>query len=216
MKRASYLEARVKKAAENGLLEAKIWDFIQSKGNATMKDLSDKFERHEAGPGVGLLKRLGVSLEGGSFSYDDAESISKTISERTAFIQSPSIDNPLIDHFKGRKNLIEIVEMVTRTWKITSTGKSVPSSDLEEVVKIAEITPELLQGQDWKNAEFRPYDVSLEASMPRSGRSHPMQALIERIRSIFLEMGFSELVDDYVQTAGWNMDALFIPSRPPC
>ena len=203
------------KAAENGLLEAKIWDFIQSKENATMKDLSEKFERHEAGPGVGLLKRLGVSLEGGSFSYDDAESITKTISERTAFIQSPSIDSPLIDHFKGRKNLIEIVEMVTRTWKITSTGKSVPTSDLEEVVKIAEITPELLQSQDWKNAEFRPYDVSLEASMPRSGRSHPMQALIERIRSIFLEMGFSELVDDYVQTAGWNMDALFIPQDHP-
>ena len=51
--------------------------------------------------------------------------------------------------------------------------------------------------------------------MPRSGRSHPMQALIERIRSIFLEMGFSELVDDYVQTAGWNMDALFIPQDHP-
>ena len=42
-----------------------------------------------------------------------------------------------------------------------------------------------------------------------------MQALIERIRSIFLEMGFSELVDDYVQTAGWNMDALFIPQDHP-
>ena len=42
-----------------------------------------------------------------------------------------------------------------------------------------------------------------------------MQALIERIRSIFLEMGFSELVDDYVQSAGWNMDALFIPKTIP-
>ena len=28
-------------------------------------------------------------------------------------------------------------------------------------------------------------------------------------------MGFSELVDDYVQTAGWNMDALFIPQDHP-
>ena len=28
-------------------------------------------------------------------------------------------------------------------------------------------------------------------------------------------MGFSELVDDYVQTAGWNMDALFIPQDYP-
>ena len=42
-----------------------------------------------------------------------------------------------------------------------------------------------------------------------------MQALIERIRAIFLEMGFSELVDDYVQSAGWNMDALFIPQDHP-
>ena len=203
------------KAASNGLLEARIWDFIQSSDSTTMKDLSDNFERHEAGPGVGLLKRLGVSLEGGTFTYDKPDEIAKTIAERNAFIQSPSIDSPLLDHFKGRKNLIEIVEMVTRTWKITSDGKSISPSELEEVVKIAEITPELLQSEDWKNAEFRPYDVSLEASMPRSGRSHPMQALIERIRSIFLEMGFSELVDDYVQTAGWNMDALFIPQDHP-
>ena len=50
-------------------------------------------------------------------------------------------------------------------------------SELEEVTRIAEITPELLQS-DGRDAEFRPYDVSLEASM-RAGRSHPMQALIE-------------------------------------
>ena len=203
------------KAATDGLLEARIWEFIQSRSNTTMKDLSANFERHEAGPGVGLLKRLGVSLEGGSFAYDDPVEITKAISKRTDFINSPSIESPLLEHFKGRKNLIEVVEMVTRTWKITSDGKSIASSELEEVVKIAEITPELLQSEDWKNAEFRPYDVSLQAAVPRSGRSHPMQALIERIRSIFLEMGFSEIVDNYVQTAGWNMDALFIPQDHP-
>ena len=42
-----------------------------------------------------------------------------------------------------------------------------------------------------------------------------MQALIERIRSVFLEMGFSEIEGDYVQSAGWNMDALFIPQSHP-
>ncbi len=124
-------------------------------------------------------------------------------------------DNPLCEHFKGRRNLIEIVEMVSRTWRITDSGMDIPEDDLREVISIAEITPELLQSDEWKNAQFRPYDVSLEASIPRSGRSHPMQALIERIRSIFLEMGFSELVDDYVQTAGWNMDSLFIPQDHP-
>ena len=180
-----------------------------------MKDLSANFERHEAGPGVGLLKGLGVSLDSGSFSFDKPEECVKTRLLKEHFIQSPTIDSPLLDHFKGSeksnrncRNGYEDLENYLR-WKVRNP------SELQEVVKIAEITPELLQSEDWKSAEFRPYDVSLEASMPRSGRSHPMQALIERIRSIFLEMGFSELVDDYVQTAGWNMDALFIPQDHP-
>ena len=86
---------------------------------------------------------------------------------------------------------------------------------LEERKQISEITPELLQSGEWKDADFRSFDVTLESATPRTGRSHPMQELIERIRRIFLEMGFSELVDDYVQTAGWNMDALFIPQDHP-
>ncbi len=203
------------KAVKDGLLEERLWDYIKDNKSATMADLSSNFERHEAGPGIGLLKGLGVSLEGGKFSCNSPEQVTKKIAERTDFINSPTIDSPLIDHFKGRKNLIEIVEVITRTWTITESGKVVSDSDLEEVVKISEITPELLQGDSWKDAEFRPYDVSLEASIPRSGKSHPMQALIERIRSIFLEMGFSEIVEDYVQTAGWNMDALFIPQDHP-
>jgi len=203
------------KAVKDGLLEERLWNYIKENKSATMADLSSNFERHEAGPGIGLLKGLGVSLEGGKFSCNSPEQVTKKIAERTDFINSPTIDSPLIDHFKGRKNLIEIVEVITRTWTITESGKVVSDSDLEEVVKISEITPELLQGDSWKDAEFRPYDVSLEASIPRSGKSHPMQALIERIRSIFLEMGFSEIVEDYVQTAGWNMDALFIPQDHP-
>jgi phenylalanyl-tRNA synthetase alpha chain len=203
------------KAVENGLLEARLWAWIQERDSPSMNDLSDAFERHEAGPGVGLLKKLGVSLEGGVFTCEDPQGVQKEIDSRTAFLNSPSLDDPLYAHFKGRRNLIEDVGKITRTWTITTSGSAITSDELDEVVKIAEITPELLQGDDWRDAEFRPYDVGLAATMPRSGRSHPMQALIERIRSIFLEMGFSEIVEDYVQTAGWNMDALFIPQDHP-
>ena len=125
-----------------------------------MKEISQNFERHEAGPGIGLLKGLGVKIEGGKFGCDNPEDVSMKITERTKFIRTPTIDNPLLEHFKARKNLIEIVEAVTRTWSITKAGKTVEQNQLEEVVKIAEITPELLQSDGWKNAEFRPYDVS--------------------------------------------------------
>ncbi len=86
---------------------------------------------------------------------------------------------------------------------------------MEEVEQIGEITPELLQGESWRDAEFKPFDVNAPAPIPAGGRPHPMQALIERIRSVFLEMGFSEIEGDYVQSAGWNMDALFIPQSHP-
>lgn len=203
------------KAAVEGLLEKKIWDWVQSQDKPTMQNLSEKFERHEAGPGIGLLKGLGVRIDSGNFVTENPDEISKIIEERTAFIHDLQGTEEMIEHFKGRKGLIESVVVITRNWSITKSGKDMDESKLTEITQIAEITPELLQGDSWRDAEFRPYDVELEASMPRSGRSHPMQALIERIRSIFLEMGFSEIVEDYVQSAGWNMDALFIPQDHP-
>ena len=148
------------KAVVDGLLEARLWEYIQSNPEATMKDLSSQFERHEAGPGIGLLKGLGVSIQGGKFTTDNPTSVSNKIAERTEYIQSPSIGHELFEHFKGRKNLVEVVELVSRTWTVTKTGSSVSPEDLEEVIKIAEITPELLQSDDWKEAQFRPYDVS--------------------------------------------------------
>ncbi len=139
-------------AVANGLLEARLWEFIQANPNSTMKDISQNFERHEAGPGIGLLKGLGVRLDGGKFAYDNPDEVSRNISERTNFINSPNIDSPLLEHFKGRKNLIEIVEAVTRTWSITKSGKDDDTQVLEEDVKIDEINPELLQSDRWKNA----------------------------------------------------------------
>ena len=208
------------KAKENGLLESRIWNWITHSDTPSMAALQSEFERHEAGPGVGLLKRLGVQLEAGVFVTSNPSAVDAGIEARTAFIQSlpaasDSLDVELMEHFKSRRGLIESVISTTRTWSITKKGESIDDETLVEKQSISEITTELLQSDAWKEADFRPFDVTLESATPRTGRSHPMQALIERVRSIFLEMGFSELVDDYVQTAGWNMDALFIPQDHP-
>lgn len=210
-------------AHKNGLLEHRIWSWMndhEDEHPPTMKGLQEAFERHEAGPGVGLLKQLGVSIEGGLLVASNPDEITRAIAERTDFLTSlpaldDTLDQSLLNHFSARKNLIKVVERTVRHWSLTAEGQHVSSDDLQETVVISELTPELLQGEAWKSAEFRAFDVTLEAATPRTGRSHPMQALIERVRSIFLEMGFSELVDDYVQSAGWNMDALFIPQDHP-
>ena len=213
-------------AALDGLLESRIWNWLQESDDSkrTMQGLfSAGFERHEAGPGVGLLKSLGVNVESGSFVWSDENAITNSIDQRSEFIQVLSdsamdieaLDSELVKHFQGRKGLIEIEESTTRTWTLTKAGKEIKPDELKDVQQIGEITPELLQGESWRDAEFKPFDVNAPAPIPAGGRPHPMQALIERIRSVFLEMGFSEIEGDYVQSAGWNMDALFIPQSHP-
>lgn len=214
------LDAEGEKAIASGLLEQRLWDWMTAVNEPSMRALQTEFERHEAGPGVGLLKQLGVSIDGGILVAQDPSHVELVLKKRLDFLNAlpaemVEIDSEMLQHFRQRKGLITSLEQTIRSWSITVAGNAVLGEQLKESVVISELTPELLQTDDWKDAEFRAFDVTLESATPRRGRSHPMQALIERIRSVFLEMGFSELVDDYVQTAGWNMDALFIPQDHP-
>ena len=221
-----YLGPDGKKALQEGLLELKIWSWIvnQDEDDQSMKSLmSAGFERGEISTGIGILKGLGVTIDSGRLVIEDEKAISNSIEARSTFIQSLSegpiasseLDEGMLEHFSTRGSLIEFEESVFRTWRLTKTGSAIEGANLEEVQYIGELTPEMLQTEAWRNGEFKPFDVKLPAPIIAGGRRHPMQALIERIRSVFLEMGFSEIDGDYVQSAGWNMDALYIPQSHP-
>ncbi len=206
-----------KVAIEKGLLESRLWNWllVQPEDSRGMGDLQAAgiVEKHETGIGIGLLKGLGVSIDSGSLKLpSETSSVDMEIARRTAFL-SELKEGELLEHFKGRKGLIQSTEVITRLWRITSQGSTV--TELEESEEVVELTPEMLQGEEWRDLAFKSFDPELKATTPSGGRPHPMQSLIERIRSIFLEMGFSEISGDYVQTAGWNMDALFIPQDHP-
>ena len=215
-----------KKAVDDRLLESRLWDWIrnQDEGQRDMGSLmSSGFDRSESGPGIGILKGLGVEVLSGNLVFSNEEEITHEINLRTDFIKSLSgsslesstLDEDMVSHFSSRSGLLEFEEITTRTWRLTKSGYSVDQSELVENQVIGELTPEMLQTDSWKGGEFKPFDVQAPAPTPMGGRRHPMQSLIERIRSVFLEMGFSEIDGDYVQSAGWNMDALFIPQSHP-
>ena len=213
------------RASNDGLLETRIWNWLvsQKPEDRTMSALSSTLERHEAGPGVGLLKAMGCTLESGTLVITDESGIVSEIEKRSDFINSLSegpkeqshLDEEMLSHFSGRKGLIVQEDRVSRTWSLTKQGKNSDLSELEDVEMIGEVTPELLQSEAWRDADFKPFDINAPAPTPSGGRPHPMIALIEMIRSIFLEMGFSEIEGDFIQSAGWNMDALFIPQSHP-
>ena len=215
-----------RKALNDGLLESRLFTWIlnQPDDQRMVSTMSQSFEKSESGPGVGLLKRLGIALERGAFALpDDTSEIETTLAERNEFIQTigengideGELDSEMVVAFRSRKSIIETNDTVTRTWQLSADGRDVDSESLTEKTQIVDLTPEMLQGDDWREAEFKRYDVDLPAPTPAGGRPHPMQSLIQRIRSIFLEMGFTEIEGDFVRTAGWNMDSLFIPQTHP-
>ena len=215
-----------KKAVEGDLLESRLWDWIrnQDEGHRDMRSLmSSGFDRSESGPGIGILKGLGVEIVSGNLVFSNEGEISDEINRRTDFIRSLSdsaveystLDEDMVSHFSSRSDLLEFEEVTSRTWRLTKSGSSVERSALIEGQVIGELTPEMLQTESWKGMEFKSFDVQAPAPIPMGGRRHPMQSLIERIRSVFLEMGFSEIDGNYVQSAGWNMDSLFIPQSHP-
>ena len=70
------------KSVEIGLLESRLWDWLISMESnlRTMKNLLDSnFDRHETGPGVGILKGLGVTIEKGIFNLGNESEISSII-----------------------------------------------------------------------------------------------------------------------------------------
>ncbi len=213
-------------ASDEGLLESRLWNCLSSlpESDRTMERLFEEgFERHQVGPGIGLLKSMGLSIDSGKLVTNDESSIENEMMLRKKFLSSLSeapvprsqLDDSMISHFLGRKGLIVVEEQISRTWALTKEGSSIDQATLVHVEMIGEVTPDLLQGDDWRGAKFKPFDVNSPAPMPTGGRPHPMQALIERIRKVFLEMGFSEIEGDFIQSAGWNMDALYIPQSHP-
>ncbi len=61
----------------------------------------------------------------------------------------------------------------------------------------------------------RSYDVTLAAERIYPGKKHPYQRLIDKMREIMLEMGFTEIKGEIIQSSFWNFDALFQPQDHP-
>jgi phenylalanyl-tRNA synthetase alpha chain len=85
--------------------------------------------------------------------------------------------------------------------------------ELKEVIK--DLTPELLKTGGWKGKEFLRYDVRIPSKTIFTSKFHPYERIIRECREIFLEMGFTEIKGNFVQSSFWNFDALFQPQDHP-
>jgi phenylalanyl-tRNA synthetase alpha chain len=126
-----------------------------------------------------------------------------------------AIDPGLIRNLKSRRDLVKERESVRREIALTPAGEKIVAAGLDLKEEVAQPTTDLLRSGKWREVEFRRYDAKSFAPLIRPGKRHVLGAYIEKIRRIFLSMGFTEIQGDFVLPAFWNFDALFQPQDHP-
>lgn len=125
----------------------------------------------------------------------------------------------------AERGLLTATERSTRTLELTSEGHAyratLDPAQLESSKEVNQITPELIgrwaemTPEERASHEIRGFDFNVEVAGKHPGKAHPLTQMMSQIRQIFWNMGFEEIAGDYVESAYWNMDALFIPQDHP-
>lgn len=202
------------------LPERLIFDIIKEKGEVALEELSKMFPRNVIGVGIGHLRRYGIPVENGKLKFKNVED---EIREREKLIdrmhgecvKEEDVNKKIIADLLRRRGLVKKKEIVRRFVTLTNIGKDVIDAGLKVKEELTRLTPELIQSGKWKNYSLKRYDVSLFAPKIYGGKIHPLTQIIEKIRRIFVEMGFEEVETGYVMNAFWDMDSLFIPQDHP-
>jgi phenylalanyl-tRNA synthetase alpha chain len=193
-------EAKVTSAIEEAGLEKKFMSvalgWINRKGWATIeKGTLRSLSEPQLGEDEKLLRLL-------------AERGSLTVEELDPKMQET------VSVLKGR-NLVETEEKTLRKLELTGKGWNLVKNGIKVQEEVSQLTPELIRTGNWRKAKLRKFNVKAPGPEVLIGKIHPAQQIIQRIREIFLEMGFTEIRGSIVQTAFWNFDALFQPQDHP-
>jgi len=81
--------------------------------------------------------------------------------------------------------------------------------------EIVNLTEELIKTGLWRKVKFREYNTEVPGKRIHPGKKHIISYYIERIRKIFLDLGFQEASGPLVESSFWNFDALYQPQDHP-
>lgn len=124
-------------------------------------------------------------------------------------------DRHALESLKKRKEIVKVD--IGKVWHVSLTelGKKLSKSKLESGNTIETLTPVILQQGLWKGRTFRTYDIKVNVPKIYGGRIHPLQLVTDKVRRIFMDMGFKEMEGPWVETAFWCMDSMWIPQDHP-
>lgn len=216
--------------ADRGLPERRAVDAIRAEGGAITLDAlraSGALAADEVNVATGWLKRKGLATiekapDGATVlrltSQSDAQGVDERLLQHLANASElpvEDVDAKGLELLLGRQNLVRKRDEITRVIHLTTKGRVQLEKGVEVKEDVSQITSELIGTGKWRDVNLRAYDVTAFAPVASGGKKHPLRQVIDRIRRIFLDMGFEEIEGPYARSAFWNMDVLFTPQDHP-
>ncbi|MGB9635158.1 MAG: phenylalanine--tRNA ligase subunit alpha [Candidatus Micrarchaeia archaeon] len=166
---------------------------------------------------VGLqwaIKKGLVSISGGNvYATDNGKSIIRKGYPLRGMLERKEGNDELL-----KRHLLEVVKHKEMYVSITDKGVSM-LSDLEKKdigkTVVDKVTGDIILHGNIEKVIFKEYNVAVPGEIPVYGRKHVLNRFMDKIRSIFIEMGFEEMEGSIVESAFWNFDALFQPQDHP-
>jgi phenylalanyl-tRNA synthetase alpha chain len=203
--------------AEHGLPERQVLNAIDAP--TPIPELQQMLSPQLVGIATGWLKRKGwASIEQGKIvpEADVPEGEDELFLKNAGDgdFSADGIPVKLIGDLLKRR-LLEKNETKLRTIAITEAGLALAEGGLSLEEDITQLTGQMLKSGEWKGKIFRPYNIEKPPRRIYPAKAHPYRRLIDEMRQIFLEMGFTEIKGDIIQSSFWNFDALFQPQDHP-
>jgi phenylalanyl-tRNA synthetase alpha chain len=191
---------------EKGLPERQLY---QSFGDSI--PLADLSKNPLSRIGIGQMRRKGwVVIKDGIVTKTGTAAES----DEERALRDPSVGGSGVKDLVKRGLLVE-EETVSIRIRITPEGIAMVRAGLDLTEETGTLTREQIIGGAWKDLTLRRYDVGKLPKKVYPGKIHPYQRLIDHMRHVLLEMGFTEIQGSIVQSAFWNFDALFQPQDHP-
>jgi len=130
-------------------------------------------------------------------------------------LELKDLDKLTFNNLKKRKKIIKVDLIKEKIPSLTETGKKIIKQGLTKMEVLDRLTPSMLKTGAWKNKNFRHYDVKINVPEISGGKKHFVNQATDYIKKIWLDMGFREMKGNLVQTAFWDLDALFVPQDHP-
>ena len=217
-----------KEYLKNGLPEKQLLKFIENE-----KSMQEVVKFPKSQIAVGWARRNGwIKIENGFITVIDKginainekneveraiEKIDKgeEVEQEVAKIL---LSRNLIMEFKGQTLKLQEkpkMSLWQRILGIFHKGHPAGKTPVLSAEEISQLTPDMIKSGEWKNLQFRKYDINAPAPNVYGGKKQPYIQFLEDIREKLIGLGFQEMKGPMVETSFWNSDALFMPQDHP-